>query len=133
MPCSNPLKEPLYIQQIWVLLPELPMEFFITKILEGIGNALRCFVVLEEKFMDKEDMRIVNFWWSSTLEKDCLWKYILIGGLRPSPKRWISRWFQLNVVVVMKLDIYGRTVRSLKGLWKVDKTFGLGIILLQCL
>lgn len=52
-PVFDPKNKPTSFQQIWVLLPRLPLELWNSKKLEGVENAIGHFISLEENFSFK--------------------------------------------------------------------------------
>ena len=48
-------KEPFNIQQVWVIMPGLPMMFWEEECLKAIGNKIGKFVALEPNWKTKVD------------------------------------------------------------------------------
>jgi hypothetical protein len=52
--------KPMHIQQIWVLLLGLPLEFWSKEMPKSIGNSLGRFIFMEDDFLGKMDKRVVR-------------------------------------------------------------------------
>ena len=62
----DPLKERVKKGHLWVLLPALPFPLWSHTMLEGIGNTIGRFVVLQEDFMNSYDKGWPRLWWRWT-------------------------------------------------------------------
>jgi hypothetical protein len=54
------LTKPTFLQSILFLPLWLPLELWNSFFLERVGNAIGCFIALEENFNFKEDMRVAK-------------------------------------------------------------------------
>ena len=71
-------REPFNIQQVWVIMPSLPMTFWEEECLEAIGNRIGKFVALEPNWETKVDHRCTRILVELDL-KDGLYEEILIN------------------------------------------------------
>ena len=85
----NAQKEPHNLQQIWAILPGLPMIFQQKHILEGIGNKIGKFIKLEDNQEQKTDQRCARILIELDL-RDGLFEEIIIKLHNSSCTQWLD-------------------------------------------
>ena len=56
----DPARERIKKRHLWTLLPGLPFPLWNRSLLEGVGNTIGRFVVLDEDFMSSYDKRLAQ-------------------------------------------------------------------------
>ena len=87
----NARREPHNLQQIWAILPGLPMVFWQQHILEAIGNKIGKFIKLEDDWVDKIDLRCAQILIEIDM-RDSIYEEIVRKMHGSILTQWVDYW-----------------------------------------